>query len=85
MQQVFRYYRGVERARSITVNGVAMLSSKSSGACRIQARSLYVLVAGGTFPEPDGRVGRTLYWKASTIDKWKRTRRKPGRPPSSAS
>lgn len=35
----------------------------------------------GRFPEPDGFVGRTPWWKPATVRQWLKTRRGPGRPP----
>ncbi len=31
------------------------------------SRQLRRLIAGGRFPAPDGRLGRSLRWRASTI------------------
>jgi predicted DNA-binding transcriptional regulator AlpA len=35
-----------------------------------------------TFPEPDGYVGRTPWWRRSTIEAWLVARRGPGHPKS---
>jgi predicted DNA-binding transcriptional regulator AlpA len=34
----------------------------------------------GTFPEPDGYVGRTPWWRRRTIMRWLAVRPDPGRP-----
>lgn len=43
----------------------------------INVDTLYVMKSRGQLPPPDGTVGagRTLWWKASTIDAWNRSRR----------
>ena len=65
-----------------TVEGVPRLTSKEAAErAGITVRSLYELVRRGTFPPADGRLGRTLWWNQTTVDKWKRSRRRPGRPP----
>lgn len=42
-----------------------------------------VYLARGAMPGPDGYLGRTPYWKRSTIDRWAATRRGRGRPVTS--
>lgn len=34
----------------------------------------------GTFPRPDGYVGRTPWWRRRTVERWLATRPGPGRP-----
>jgi hypothetical protein len=34
----------------------------------------------GTFPGPDGYVGRTPWWRRRTVERWLASRRHPGRP-----
>jgi predicted DNA-binding transcriptional regulator AlpA len=34
----------------------------------------------GRFPDPDGYVGRTPWWRRSTVEAWLASRHGPGRP-----
>lgn len=36
--------------------------------------------ARGTFPDPDGYVGRTPWWRRRTVERWQAARAHPGRP-----
>jgi predicted DNA-binding transcriptional regulator AlpA len=46
----------------------------------LRAASVREFVRRGAFPAPDGMLGRTPWWHASTVDAWLSNRRGPGRP-----
>jgi predicted DNA-binding transcriptional regulator AlpA len=46
----------------------------------LSVASVREYVRRGAFPAPDGMLGRTPWWRASTVDEWLASRRGPGRP-----
>lgn len=45
-----------------------------------RADTVTLYLSRGAMPRPDGYLGRTPYWKRSTITRWAEKRRGPGRP-----
>lgn len=44
----------------------------------LTVESLYEYQRRGTMPAPDGYLGRTPWWRLSTIQRWNRIRRRRG-------